>query len=72
MSGEPAFGSAWSASFRRGSEAELRGWVEAALGWCDATESPGSTRTSSTLPGIGAVTRPSPPAAPAAPAAASR
>ena len=38
MSGEPAFGSAWSASFRRGSEAELRGWVEAALGWCDATD----------------------------------
>lgn len=32
------FGAAWSASLRRGSEAELQGWVEAALGWCDATD----------------------------------
>jgi len=31
-----AFGSEWSASLRRGSEAELRSWVDAALGWCDA------------------------------------
>lgn len=31
-------GSAWSASLRRGSEGELRGWVEAALGWCDAAD----------------------------------
>jgi histidinol-phosphatase len=32
------YGGAWSASFRRGTDAELRGWVEAALGWCDATD----------------------------------
>jgi len=32
------FGPAWSASLRRGSEAELRGWVEAALAWCDETD----------------------------------
>jgi len=38
MSGEPTFGSAWSASFRRGPDAELRGWVNAALDWCDATD----------------------------------
>ncbi len=35
----PTFGPEWSASFRRGSDAELRGWVEAALGWCDAADS---------------------------------
>jgi histidinol-phosphatase len=29
------FGAEWSASLRRGTDAELRGWVEAALGWCD-------------------------------------
>jgi histidinol-phosphatase len=34
----PAFGPEWSASLRRGSDAELRGWVETALGWCDATD----------------------------------
>jgi histidinol-phosphatase len=28
----------WSASLRRGSDAELRGWVETALGWCDETD----------------------------------
>jgi histidinol-phosphatase len=28
------FGAEWSASLRRGSDAELRGWVDAALGWC--------------------------------------
>jgi len=33
-----AFGPEWSASFRRGSEGEIRGWVEAALAWCDATD----------------------------------
>jgi histidinol-phosphatase len=33
-----AFGADWSASLRRGSDAELRGWVEAALGWCDAAD----------------------------------
>jgi histidinol-phosphatase len=32
------FGPAWSAGFGRGSEAELRGWAEAALAWCDATD----------------------------------
>jgi histidinol-phosphatase len=32
------WGSEWSASLRRGSEAELRGWVEAALRWCDETD----------------------------------
>ncbi len=31
-------------------------------GWCEATRSPSATRTSSTVPGIGAVTRPSAPA----------
>lgn len=34
----PAFGPEWSASLRRGSDAELRGWVEAALSWCDAAD----------------------------------
>jgi len=40
VSDEPAppFGSEWSAALRRGPEAELRGWVEAALGWCDETD----------------------------------
>jgi histidinol-phosphatase len=32
------FGPEWSASLRRGSDAELRGWVEKALGWCDAAD----------------------------------
>jgi len=32
------FGPEWSAGLRRGSDAELRGWVEAALGWCDAAD----------------------------------
>jgi histidinol-phosphatase len=32
------FGPEWSEGFRRGSEGELRGWVEAALSWCDATD----------------------------------
>jgi histidinol-phosphatase len=32
------FGEAWSAGLRRGTEAELRGWVDTALGWCDATD----------------------------------
>ena len=41
MSGGTApapFGPAWSASLRRGTDAELRGWVETALGWCDETD----------------------------------
>lgn len=32
------YGAAWSAAFRRGTDAELRGWVEAAAGWCDAAD----------------------------------
>jgi histidinol-phosphatase len=32
------FGAEWSASLRRGTDAELRGWVEAALAWCDETD----------------------------------
>ncbi len=32
------FGPAWSASLRRGPEPELRGWVDAALGWCVETD----------------------------------
>lgn len=38
MTATPAFGPEWSASLRRGTDAELRGWVEAALGWCDETD----------------------------------
>ena len=36
--GDPTFGPDWSAGFRRGSEGELRSWVDAALAWCDATD----------------------------------
>lgn len=32
------FGPAWSAAFRRGTEVELRGWVQTALAWCDETD----------------------------------
>lgn len=32
------FGPEWSAALRRGTDAELRGWVDAALGWCDETD----------------------------------
>ncbi len=32
------FGAAWSAGLRRGTDAELRGWVDAALAWCDETD----------------------------------
>ena len=32
------FGAEWSASLRRGSDEELRGWVDAALQWCDETD----------------------------------
>ncbi len=35
---EATFGPDWSASLRRGSDAELRGWVDIALGWCDAAD----------------------------------
>lgn len=40
MSGEPVapFGPEWSASLRRGADAELRGWVETALAWCDEAD----------------------------------
>ena len=40
MTGESpaAFGPEWSASLRRGSDEELRGWVDAALHWCDETD----------------------------------
>ena len=31
-------GADWSASLRLGTDAELRGWVDAALGWCDAAD----------------------------------
>ena len=34
----PSFGPEWSAGLRRGTDAELRGWVETALGWCDAAD----------------------------------
>jgi histidinol-phosphatase len=33
-----AFGREWSAGLRRGTDEELRGWVETALGWCDASD----------------------------------
>ena len=36
--GGAEFGPEWSAGLRRGSDAELRGWVEAALAWCDETD----------------------------------
>jgi histidinol-phosphatase len=32
------FGPDWSASLRRGTDEELRGWVDAALQWCDETD----------------------------------
>lgn len=32
------FGPEWSAGFRHGTDAELRGWVDAARSWCDATD----------------------------------
>jgi histidinol-phosphatase len=34
----PAFGSEWSASFRRGTDAELRGWLEVAMAACDEAD----------------------------------
>ncbi len=36
--GAPQYGPEWSASLRKGSDSELRGWVDAALGWCDAAD----------------------------------
>jgi histidinol-phosphatase len=35
---EPAFGPEWSASLRRGTEAELRSWLEVAQDACDAAD----------------------------------
>ncbi len=35
---EASFGSAWSASFRRGTDAELRAWLDVALAACDAAD----------------------------------
>jgi histidinol-phosphatase len=35
---EQPFGPEWSAQFLRGSSEEVRGWMEAALTWCDATD----------------------------------
>ena len=35
---EPAFGSEWSASLRRGSDVELRSWLEVAQAACDAAD----------------------------------
>jgi histidinol-phosphatase len=32
------FGPAWSATFRRGTDVELRGWMQTALAWCDETD----------------------------------
>lgn len=32
------FGPAWSAGFLRGTDVELRGWVQTALAWCDETD----------------------------------
>jgi histidinol-phosphatase len=34
----PGFGADWSASFRRGTDAELRGWLDVALAACDAAD----------------------------------
>ena len=34
----PEYGPDWSASLRNGTDAELRAWVETALGWCDAAD----------------------------------
>jgi histidinol-phosphatase len=38
MTDQPAFGSDWSASFRRGSDAELRGWLDVAQAACDEAD----------------------------------
>ena len=37
MSGQP-YGADWSAGLRRGSEGELRTWLDAALAACDAAD----------------------------------
>jgi histidinol-phosphatase len=38
VSDAPSFGPDWSAGFRRGSDAELRGWLEVALAACDEAD----------------------------------
>lgn len=38
VSGAPEHGPDWSASLRRGDDAELRSWVDAAASWCDAAD----------------------------------
>lgn len=38
MTDAAQFGPEWSAGFRRGTDAELRGWVDAALGWCNEAD----------------------------------
>src|SRR6188472_590596 len=35
---DPPFGSEWSASFRRGTDAELRGWLDVAMAACDEAD----------------------------------
>ena len=35
---DPPFGSEWSASFRRGTDSELRGWLEVAMAACDEAD----------------------------------
>jgi histidinol-phosphatase len=34
----PGYGPAWSAGLRRGTDAELRAWIETALAWCDEAD----------------------------------
>ena len=38
MTQDVAFGSDWSAGFRRGTDAELRGWLEVAIAPCDEAD----------------------------------
>jgi histidinol-phosphatase len=38
VSEQPDFGSAWSASFRRGTDAELRHWLDVAMAACDEAD----------------------------------
>jgi histidinol-phosphatase len=38
MTQDVAFGSEWSAGFRRGTDAELRGWLDVALAACDEAD----------------------------------
>lgn len=38
MSTAPAFGTEWSAGLRRGTDAELRGWLDVALAICDEAD----------------------------------